>query len=65
VFDGDDTLWFVEPLYDQARSEAAAIVAAAWWSPSGNYEVALIDWLLVLVTLTYRIAEDVIAPATA
>lgn len=29
VFDGDDTLWFVEPLYDDARDEAAAIVAAA------------------------------------
>jgi len=29
VFDGDDTLWFVEPLYDEARNEAAAIVAAA------------------------------------
>lgn len=32
---------------------------AAWWSPSGNYEVALIDWLLVLVVLAYRIAKDV------
>jgi len=29
VFDGDDTLWFVEPLYEDARTEAAAIVAAA------------------------------------
>jgi len=29
VFDGDDTLWFVEPLYDQARHEARAIVEAA------------------------------------
>jgi putative hydrolase of the HAD superfamily len=29
VFDGDDTLWFVEPLYDDARTEAAAIVAGA------------------------------------
>jgi putative hydrolase of the HAD superfamily len=29
VFDGDDTLWFVEPLYDDARSKAAAIVAGA------------------------------------
>ena len=28
VFDGDDTLWFVEPLYDDARAEAKAIVAA-------------------------------------
>lgn len=29
VFDGDDTLWSTEPLYDQARSDAAAEVAAA------------------------------------
>jgi putative hydrolase of the HAD superfamily len=28
VMDGDDTLWFVEPLYDEARQSAAAIVAA-------------------------------------
>ena len=26
IFDGDDTLWFVEPLYDQARSQAASLV---------------------------------------
>lgn len=29
VFDGDDTLWYVEPLYDTARSAAAALVAEA------------------------------------
>lgn len=29
VFDGDDTLWFVESLYDDARAEAATIVAQA------------------------------------
>jgi len=29
VFDGDDTLWFVEPLYDDARARAAVIVAEA------------------------------------
>ena len=37
VFDGDDTLWFVEPLYDDARAEAAAIVAAAGLD-AGNWE---------------------------
>lgn len=26
MFDGDDTLWFVEPLYDRARSSVAAYV---------------------------------------
>lgn len=29
LFDGDDTLWMTEPLYDAARDRAAAIVAAA------------------------------------
>jgi putative hydrolase of the HAD superfamily len=29
VFDGDDTLWLTEPLYDEARSEAASAVADA------------------------------------
>lgn len=29
VFDGDDTLWFVEPLYDEARLAARSIVEAA------------------------------------
>lgn len=29
VFDGDDTLWSTEPLYDQARNSAMAEVAAA------------------------------------
>lgn len=28
VFDGDDTLWWTEPLYDRARSRAAEVVAA-------------------------------------
>lgn len=26
VFDGDDTLWMTEPLYDEARAEARAVV---------------------------------------
>jgi putative hydrolase of the HAD superfamily len=29
IFDGDDTLWATEPLYDRARLEARDIVAAA------------------------------------
>lgn len=29
VFDGDDTLWRVEPLYDEARRRARAVVADA------------------------------------
>ena len=29
IFDGDDTLWATEMLYDRARSDAAEIVAAA------------------------------------
>lgn len=29
VVDGDDTLWFVEPLYDAARASARRLVAAA------------------------------------
>jgi putative hydrolase of the HAD superfamily len=33
VFDGDDTLWIVEPLYDEARAAAAEIVAAAGIDP--------------------------------
>lgn len=33
VFDGDDTLWETEPLYDRARSEAARVVAAAGFDP--------------------------------
>jgi len=33
VLDGDDTLWFVEPLYDEARAAAAAVVAAAGLDP--------------------------------
>lgn len=33
VFDGDDTLWSVEHLYDKARDRAASIVAAAGVDP--------------------------------
>ena len=33
VFDGDDTLWLVEHLYDEARADAAAVVAAAGIDP--------------------------------
>ncbi|MCR8897175.1 HAD family hydrolase [Gordonia sp. GONU] len=33
AFDGDDTLWRVEHLYDQARDEAAAIVAETGIEP--------------------------------
>jgi putative hydrolase of the HAD superfamily len=33
VFDGDDTLWFVEHLYDQARSAAALVVKRAGLDP--------------------------------
>jgi putative hydrolase of the HAD superfamily len=29
IFDADDTLWYVEPLYDRARSAVRAIVASA------------------------------------
>src|SRR6267142_1449826 len=29
VFDGDDTLWATEPLYDEARSEARRIAEAS------------------------------------
>src|ERR1035438_8256583 len=32
VFDGDDTLWETEPLYDKARSTAASIAASAGYS---------------------------------
>lgn len=37
VFDGDDTLWEVEPLYDRAREAAAEVVAAAGL-PAGRWE---------------------------
>lgn len=33
IFDGDDTLWFVEALYDTARAAAASIVAAEGFDP--------------------------------
>jgi putative hydrolase of the HAD superfamily len=33
IFDGDDTLWETEPLYDRARSEAAQVVAGAGFDP--------------------------------
>jgi putative hydrolase of the HAD superfamily len=29
IFDGDDTLWATEPLYDRARAEAREIVSRA------------------------------------
>ena len=34
VFDGDDTLWETEPLYDRARSAAAMLVAADGLDPA-------------------------------
>jgi putative hydrolase of the HAD superfamily len=37
IFDGDDTLWETEMLYDRARSRAASIVAAAGL-PAGLWE---------------------------
>ena len=33
VFDGDDTLWWAEPLYDDARRQASEIVAEAQLDP--------------------------------
>ena len=33
IFDGDDTLWLVEPLYDAARKEAADVVASSDLDP--------------------------------
>lgn len=33
VFDGDDTLWSTEPLYDDARQAAAAVVSGAGLDP--------------------------------
>jgi putative hydrolase of the HAD superfamily len=33
VFDGDDTLWWTEPLYDRARSRAAILVAQVGLDP--------------------------------
>jgi len=36
VFDGDDTLWYVEPLYDDARMRAAALVSSAGLSGDGR-----------------------------
>jgi putative hydrolase of the HAD superfamily len=33
IFDGDDTLWITEPLYDQARTSAAQVVAASGVDP--------------------------------
>ena len=33
IFDGDDTLWLVEHLYDDARADAAVVVAAAGIDP--------------------------------
>jgi putative hydrolase of the HAD superfamily len=34
IFDGDDTLWETEVLYDQARDDAAALVAATGIDPA-------------------------------
>lgn len=34
VFDGDDTLWFVEHLYDRARAEAAELVGSLGLDPA-------------------------------
>jgi putative hydrolase of the HAD superfamily len=39
VFDGDDTLWKTEFLYDKARDEAAALVAAAGIDPESFNEL--------------------------
>src|SRR5437870_1601332 len=36
VFDGDDTLWMLEPLYDAARQRAGEIV--------GTHGLAVADW---------------------
>jgi putative hydrolase of the HAD superfamily len=33
IFDGDDTLWETEALYDRARSDAAQVVASAGYDP--------------------------------
>jgi putative hydrolase of the HAD superfamily len=51
VFDGDDTLWDVEFLYDQARSAAASVVAdagldaAAWVKLQMRIDVENVDRL--------------------
>jgi putative hydrolase of the HAD superfamily len=34
IFDGDDTLWLVEPLYDEARDAVAEVVASAGLDPA-------------------------------
>ncbi len=38
IFDGDDTLWETEPLYDRARAAAGLIVAAATGSTVIEFE---------------------------
>lgn len=38
IFDGDDTLWETEPLYDRARAESGSIVALATGSTIGEFE---------------------------
>jgi putative hydrolase of the HAD superfamily len=49
IFDGDDTLWITEPLYDIARLRAADIVSAAgfdsseWDSLERTIDVANVD----------------------
>ena len=36
VFDGDDTLWSTERLYDRARELAKTIVGTRAWMPNGG-----------------------------
>jgi putative hydrolase of the HAD superfamily len=38
IFDGDDTLWETEPLYDRARHDAGTIVASETGSTVGEFE---------------------------
>lgn len=38
IFDGDDTLWETEALYDRARADAARVVAATGYDPD-EFEV--------------------------
>jgi hypothetical protein len=34
---------------------------ASWWSPTGNYGVAVIDGILIIFILLYRVAKDTIS----
>jgi putative hydrolase of the HAD superfamily len=51
VFDGDDTLWFTEPLYDEARTTAREIVeqagldGAAWEQLQRKLDLANVEIL--------------------